>query len=223
MQDWKGFDIVFSGVKFKNLFMTLVGSAILAFGLYNVHSFSGVTEGGVLGATLLLKHLFDISPAVSGFVLNAACYCLGFKILGRNFLMYSIIAGGGFSAFYYVFERFDPLWPSLAETPLLAAILGAVFVGVGAGLCVRSGGAPSGDDALAMGLSAALRADIRWIYLASDLIVLRLSLSYIPLTRIIYSLLTVVLSGQIIGLIQGFRLPKRRNDRANRRDAAKEP
>ena len=32
--------------------MALLGSAILAFGLYNVHSFSNVTEGGVLGMTL---------------------------------------------------------------------------------------------------------------------------------------------------------------------------
>ena len=34
-------------------FLALAGSAILAFGLYNVHSFSNVTEGGVLGMTLL--------------------------------------------------------------------------------------------------------------------------------------------------------------------------
>ena len=33
-------------------FLALAGSAILAFGLYNVHSFSNVTEGGVLGMTL---------------------------------------------------------------------------------------------------------------------------------------------------------------------------
>ena len=32
--------------------LALAGSAILAFGLYNVHSFSNVTEGGVLGMTL---------------------------------------------------------------------------------------------------------------------------------------------------------------------------
>lgn len=33
----------------KNSIITLVGSMILAFGLYHVHSISGVTEGGVLG------------------------------------------------------------------------------------------------------------------------------------------------------------------------------
>ena len=90
----------------------------------------------------------------------------------------------------------------IAEMPLLAAVLGALFVGVGAGLCVRAGGAPSGDDALAMSICQKFRWDIRWAYLLSDLIVLGLSLTYLDIGRIGLSLLTVVLSGQIIGIIQ---------------------
>ena len=43
---------------------------------------------------------------------------------------------------------------------------------------------------------------IQRLYLISDLVVLTLSLSYIPLRRIGYSLLTVILSGQIIGWMQ---------------------
>ena len=38
--------------------VSIFGSAFLAFGLYNVHALSGVTEGGVLGLTLLLDHWF---------------------------------------------------------------------------------------------------------------------------------------------------------------------
>jgi uncharacterized membrane-anchored protein YitT (DUF2179 family) len=85
---------------------------------------------------------------------------------------------------------------------LIAAILGGVFVGVGVGLCVLAGGAPSGDDALAMSLSNLLHVDIQWIYLMTDLSVLALSLLYISPIRILYSLLTVIISGQIIGWIQ---------------------
>ena len=48
---------------------------------------------------------------------------------------------------------------------------------------------------------------IQWIYLASDMTVLLLSLSYIPLRRILYSLLTVILSGQIIGLTATVKRP----------------
>ena len=190
---------MFSGIKAKNVAVTLLGSAILAFGLYHIHSFSGVTEGGVLGLTLLLHHWLGLSPAV--LVLNLCCYYLGWRVIGGDFVAYSLISGGGFSLFYAIFERFPPLFPGIAELPLLASILGAAFVGVGVGLCVRMGGAPGGDDALAMSLSKLTGAGIQWIYLASDLVVLLLSLSYIPLSRILYSLLTVILSGQLIGLI----------------------
>ncbi len=183
----------------------LLGSAILAFGLYHIHSFAAITEGGVLGLTLLLQHWFAISPAVSGFLLNAACYLFGWRVLGRGFILHSLVAGGGFSLFYAIFEQFSPLWPQLVQAPFAAAVLGALFVGVGVGICVLAGGAPSGDDALAMGLARLTGFGLQWIYLASDLLVLGLSTTYLPLARLGWSLLTVVLSGQIIGLMQ--RLP----------------
>lgn len=188
--------------------LALLGSAILAFGLYNIHAFSGVTEGGVLGLTLLLHHWFGISPSVSGLILNALCYVAGWKTLGQSFIFYSIIAGGGFSAFYAIFERFDPLWPSLAQMPLVAAIIGALFVGIGVGLSVRAGGAPGGDDALSMALHEMLHQPIERIYLVSDLVVLALSATYLPLARLGCSLLTVILSGQLIGLIQRIPSPR---------------
>jgi len=190
-------------LEFRRVILALFGSAILAFGLYHVHSFSGVTEGGVLGMTLLLHHWLGISPAVSGLLMNFACYAFGWKVLGKDFVIYSVFAGGGFSLFYAFFEGFQPLWPQLAQRPLLAALIGALFVGIGVGLSVRAGGAPGGDDALAMTLSHITHKNIKWIYLLSDFVVLVLSVSYIPLKRLAYSLLTVLLSGQIIGLMQG--------------------
>ena len=193
---------MFSLIKPKKCALALLGSAILAFGLYNVHALSGVTEGGVLGMTLFLYHWVGLSPAVTGLVMNAICYLLGWKLLGKEFIAYSIVAGGGFSVFYAIVEQFDPLWPQLADHPLLAAVLGALFVGCGVGLSVRAGGAPGGDDALAMSISKLTRWDIQWAYLISDLVVLALSATYIDLSRLGCSLLTVILSGQIIGLVQ---------------------
>ena len=68
----------------KSVLLTLFGSAVLAFGIYNIHSISNVTEGGVLGLTLFLEHWFSVSPAISGLILNAACYLFGAKKLGRD-------------------------------------------------------------------------------------------------------------------------------------------
>lgn len=177
-------------------------AAFQAFGMYQIHAQSAITEGGILGLTLLLHHHWSVSPAVSGLLLNAFCYVLGFKTMGKHFLTYSAISSLGFSVGYGFFERFTPLWPGIGQMPLLCAITGAIFVGIGSGICVRVGGAITGDDALAMSLCRILKKDIRWIYLASDLLVLSLSLTYIPAKRILYSLLTVLLSGQIIGWIQ---------------------
>ena len=122
--------------------------------------------------------------------------------MGRSFILYSMISSAGFSLSYWICEQFDPLWPSLAQMPLVASVVGAVFVGIGAGFCVRVGGAPSGDDALAMSLSHLTHIKLQWVYLMSDIAVLLLSASYIPLQRLWYSFLTVILSGQIIGLVQ---------------------
>lgn len=186
----------------QKITLNLLGSAIQAFGLYNVHALSGVTEGGILGLTLLLNNWFGLSPAWSSLIMNGICYFIGWRVLGLSFVKYSILAGGSFSVFYWIVEQFPPIWPQIATMPLVAAIVGALFIGVGVGLCVRTGGAPGGDDALGMSVNKLWGWDIRWYYLISDLTVLGLSLTYVPVGRIVYSLITVLLSGQIIGWIQ---------------------
>lgn len=194
----------------KKCILLLIGSAVLAFGLYNIHAFSDITEGGILGLTLLLEHWFSISPALSGFILSCICYLIGWKTLGKPFLLYSFIAAAGFSVAYWICEQYPPLWPEIANFPLLASILGACFVGVGTGICVRSGGAPSGDDALAMSVSHVSPLKLQHAYFISDALVLGLSLTYIPFQKIGYSLLSVILSGQLAGLIQQFHWEKKK-------------
>ena len=126
-------------------------------------------------------------------------------ILGFFFIIYSAVSNVGFSGAYAFFEQFEPLWPQLYYMPLTAALVGALFIGIGVGFVVRNGGAGSGDDALAMGISHLTKIKIQWVYLVSDTLVLGLSLIYIPWQRIGYSLLTVILSGQIIGVVQDIK------------------
>lgn len=195
----------------KSVFLSLVGSAILAFGLYHIHSFSGVTEGGQLGLSLLLNHWFRISPALTTAVVNTICYWIGWKTLGKPFIAHSAVATAGFSVTYWICQQFPPLFPNLAEHPLAAALLGALFVGFGCGLCVRMGGAVCGDDGLVMSISQKWRIKIEYVYFFFDFLILALSLSYIPVRKILYSLLTVILSSKLIGLVQRFQFSKRRS------------
>lgn len=78
-------------IKVSYCVIALLSSSILAFGLYNVHAMAGVTEGGVLGLTLLLRHWFQVSPSVSGFLLNGACYLMGLETAGQG--VYRLLSG----------------------------------------------------------------------------------------------------------------------------------
>lgn len=179
----------------------LLGSCILAFGLFNIHSRSMITEGGVLGMTLLLQNWFGVSPGISGPLMDITCYFIGYRLLGKAFLKYALVASAGFAIFYNIFEAIGPLLPDLGGNPIIAAIAGGLFVGVGVGLVVRCGGASGGDDALALIISKTTGCNIAKAYLATDLAVLLLSLSYVPVYKIACSLLTVTLSSFIIGRI----------------------
>ena len=205
---------MFKEMKLRTCIVLVLGSAFLAFGLYHVHSLSGVTESGVLGLNLLLEYWFHISPSITNFVVSVVCYLLGWKLLGRIFILYSAVAAVSFSVSYRIFEQFEPLWPQLYNWPFLAAIIGAVFVGVGTGVCVKCGGAICGDDALAMCIAHVLNIKVEWAYLISDFTVLALSVTYIPLNRIGYSLLTVIISGQIIGVIQRIDFSKKSKEKS---------
>ena len=185
----------------KHYGILLLGVAILAFGLFNVHSQTNITEGGVLGMTLLLKHWTGLTPGITGICMDSLCYFIGFKLLGKEFLKNALVASCGFSLFYNTFEHIGYVIPDLSSMPLLAAIVGGLFVGVGVGLVVRMGGASGGDDALALIIAKLSGCNISKAYFATDFIVLLLSLTYIPVQKIFFSLITVTLSSFVIGRI----------------------
>lgn len=180
----------------------LLGACILSFGLYNIHERTQVTEGGVLGMTLFLQHWFGISPSITSPIMDIACYLLAWRFLGNTFAKYALTASVAFACSHALWEQFPPLLPDLSAYPAAAALAGALFVGVGVGLVVRIGGACGGDDALALAMSHVSKWPIARCYLLTDLTVLALSLSYIPFSRIVYSLITVTLSSYPIGWVQ---------------------
>ena len=108
--------------------------------------------------------------------------------------------------FFRIWESFPPVLPSLADKPLLAALLGALFIGVGVGIVVKNGGSCGGDDALALFIHKVSGWRLSRAYLISDLTVLALSLTYIPFKKIFFSLITVTISSYILEAVQGLSL-----------------
>ncbi|MGO0884144.1 YitT family protein [Clostridioides difficile] len=180
--------------------LILLGSAILAFGVYNFYYLNNITEGGVLGILLLLKNLFNIQPAIANIVIDGLLLLVGYKFFGKKFLIYSIVASISFSVLYDLFEAIGPLVPQ-SQNMILSTILAGVTVGVGVGIIVKAGCASGGDDALALVISKTTSLNIGQVYLATDVIVLLLSLFYLSAFDIFYSLIAVTISGKVIDFI----------------------
>ena len=192
------------GLTIRKILLILLGAMICTFGIHNIHQRTSITEGGVIGLMLFIEHWLKVSPAYITPILDIACYLLAFKFLGGRFIKISVISTFFVSLFYKFWELFPPMLPDLSERPLLAAVLGGMLVGVGVGLIVRQGGSSGGDDALALSIAHVLHWRLSRAYLFTDVAVLLLSLSYIPVLRIVFSLVTVTISSYLIDWVRAY-------------------
>ena len=133
------------GLTVKKILLILLGAVICSFGIHNMHQRTNITEGGVIGLMLFAEHWLKLSPAYITPILDIACYLLAFRFLGGGFIKISIISTFFVSLFYKIWELFPPMLPDLSNRPLIAAVLGGMFVGIGVGLIVRQGGARAVD------------------------------------------------------------------------------
>lgn len=196
------------GFTWKKILWILLGAMICSFGIHNIHQRVNITEGGIIGLMLLVEHWLGFSPAYITPILDIACYLIAFKFLGKQFIKISVFSTLCVSGFYKIWEFFPPMLPDLSALPLLAAVLGGLFVGVGVGIIIRQGGSSGGDDALALSISHAFHWKLSRSYLFTDLVVLALSLTYIPFRRIVFSLITVTISSLLIDWVKDFSLHK---------------
>ena len=118
----------------KRIAIILIGSAIFTFGVHNIHNVTGITEGGIIGLVLFGNHWFGIPPSIVSPALDCLSYAVALKVLGGGFLGWSAVATVAVAGFYRLWESLPYMLPDLTNDPLLAAVLGALFVGVGVGL-----------------------------------------------------------------------------------------
>lgn len=192
--------------KFVNYIFIILGATILAFGIYNVHYQSSIAEGGELGLELLLKHFFNISPSITGFTFDFVLLIIGIIFLKNKFALKAMLGTCTYAVMYHIFEMFPPVLPSMIDKPLLACLIGSVFVGIGSGLVVKMGGASGGDDTLALLINKLTKFSIGTCYFLFDFLIILISLSYIDISKIIYSFITAILSSFIIDRIQKIKL-----------------
>jgi len=199
------------GLSLRKLLLIWVGCAILAFGIVNIHQQVDLTDGGAIGALLLLNHWFGLPASIGKALFDLICYIFAFKFLGAMFCKIAIISTLSMSAFFWIFEKFPPILPNLGNLPLLAALLGGSFVGIGVGLVIRAGGSTGGDDAFALTVCKLTSWRISKAYMISDFTILALSLTYIPIYLIGFSLLSATTSTLLIDFVSTVGTKQARN------------
>lgn len=178
----------------------LLGTTIIAFGVYNFYYLNDITEGGVLGLLLLLKNLFDIEPSIANIIIDGLLILLGYRFFGKKFVLYTLFASISFSVLYNMFEAIGPIVPRF-NSMFLATIIAGLSVGIGVGIVASAGCAAGGDDVLALVISKTTSLNVGKIYIITDVIILLLSLSYLSSFDVFYSLIAVTISGRVIDFI----------------------
>lgn len=102
-------------------------------------------DGGVTGISILGAYLTNIPFSVLLILFNIPFVVLGYKKFGKEFAFFSSVGIITLAALTIVHVPHG-----FTDVPILAAVFGGMFVGVGAGLVVRYGGVIDGADTVAV-------------------------------------------------------------------------
>lgn len=190
------------GLKFKNIFFILLGSAIFSFGIVHFNMQNNLGEGGFTGITLLLYFLWEWDPAISNLLLNIPVFFIGWKFLGRSTFYYTIIGTAAVSIFLYLFQ-INPLTIDLHSDMTLAALFAGVFIGIGLGIIFRYGGTTGGVDIIARLVHKYVGWSMGKTMFLFDFVVITTSVfSILDLVNGMYTLVAVYVGARVIDFIQ---------------------
>ena len=130
----------------KKYLMIFVGAIIASIGLELFLIPNRVIDGGVVGISIMASTITPLSFGFFLVVLNLPFLYLGYKQIGKNFAIATLIA----ICFLSLWSAFFEGLPRVTEDPFLAAIFGGIIDGLGVGLIIRAGGSLDGSEIVAI-------------------------------------------------------------------------
>lgn len=190
------------GLKFKNIIMIIIGSAIYSFGFVHFNMQNELGEGGFAGITLILFFVFKWDVALMNLLLNIPMFILGWKLLGRKVFLYTIIGTVAVSVFLKIFQIYE-IQIGLQDDMFLVSLFAGVFVGVGLGIIFRFGGTTGGVDIIARLGQKYLGWSMGKTMFMFDAIVILLSwLTFLDIRSVMYTLVAVFVGARVIDFVQ---------------------
>ncbi|MDQ0229404.1 YitT family protein [Metabacillus malikii] len=174
---------------------TLAAAAIELFLVPN-----SIIDGGIIGISLLINYLTDISFGILVLIINIPFLYAGYKNIGKNFFISSIFS----IILLAVIESNLHHFAAFTKEPLLATVFGGLLLGAGVGLVIRNGGALDGTEILGILLSKRIPFSVGEFVMIFNVFVFGWAGFVLGWEQAMYSILTYYIAAKTIdAVIQG--------------------
>lgn len=188
---------------FIDLLMIALGCAIYGISLDMISVPNKLADGGLSGISLILRHFWGINMGLSTLILNIPLILLGYRFMGKRLLAYTIWGTVSLSFFLW-FWRSVPIIKQLdlEHDLFLSAISAGVLSGIGLGLVFRYNGTSGGTDIIARICQIKFGISSGKMLLFCDAVVLFVSLSYLDIKHMMYTLLASFILSRTMDTVQ---------------------
>ncbi|WP_042478007.1 YitT family protein [Bacillus ndiopicus] len=190
------------GIKIRNIIGIMLGTAIFSFGFVHFNMQNQLGEGGFSGITLILYFMLNWDPALLNLLLNIPMFIIGWRLLGKKSLVYTLVGTVSVSLFLKIFQIYE-FQMNLQDDLLLVSLFAGVFVGLGLGIVFRFGGTTGGVDIVARLINKYMGWSMGKTMFAFDAVVILLSwLTFLDAHSMMYTLVAVYVGGRVIDFVQ---------------------
>lgn len=158
---------------FKEMFISLIGCFVAAFGTACFLLPNQLSSGGFSGIATILYYFLNWPMGWTIILLNIPLLIIAYFKLGKDFLVKSIISTFAFSKFIDILDKFV----IIEDDKFLASIYGGVLVGTGLAIVFRQKSSTGGSDLIGQ-LSQAFNKELKIsnIMIGLDIIVVLLNI-----------------------------------------------
>lgn len=185
----------------KKYILLFFGSLIAAVGLEIFLVPNNIIDGGIVGISIIASHLSSIPLGIFTFVLNIPFLFIGYKQIGKTFVITSLFSISLFSLFIMLFH---PI-PGLTNDILLATVFGGIILGAGVGLILRCGGSLDGTEIIAIIVNKGTMFSVGQIVMFFNIVIFSCAAIVLGWDRAFYSMLAYYVAHKVIDIvIEGF-------------------
>ncbi len=185
--------------------MLTIGSIIAAYALESFLIPNTILDGGVTGISIIVSKITNLPVSILVLILNIPFVYIGYKNLGRGFLVRAVYSMVLFSVSLSVFRYYEPL----TEQMLLATVFGGILLGIGVGLVIHFGGCVDGTESVALVISKKTSLSVGQVVLIFNLVIYSIAGMIFGIDRAMYSLLTYFITFKVIDFVsEGFEQVK---------------